>query len=304
MVVFEYRVVMPFTLDEFDRGFRYLCARQSQEVMASSANGETVFRQAQGRFTTVPEIVELQGRVPARRTLCNDGSYICNQIHLGTRFPRWVRRLVPDAALRLREEYWAAYPYSFTRYSSEYWPKRIEFTIESLHVAKDVGESEGIFGDMTSKEQQQCITQVLDIAGAPDESTPGVFQGDPTSFHSTRSGRGPLSGPGWWKPSSSTTSETESTPPSLPCSGQSKAYSMPEKALVSECELPLMCVYKRARCKIHIIPFASRMERVVLESTVRDMAVLGFRNLFCWTDFWFHLSHSELTRFEEVPTLA
>lgn len=219
---------------------------------------------------------------------------MCNRLYLGTRFPAWVRRVLPDAALWIREEWWGAYPYTFCRYTSELWPRQLEFTIESLHVANDVGETDGIFGDMTATEQRECNTQLLDIAAAPTKSTPGVFQGDPTTFKSIASGRGSLSGPGWWKRSASTTQPTETVLPSVSSLPASEARQPQD---------PVMCIYKRAQCRLYCIPFSSRIERITLDSTVRDMAVLGFRNLFCWTDCWFHLSHADLTQFEEKVKL-
>lgn len=299
MVVLEYRVVMPFTLDEFRRGFRYTCARQSQEVLASSANGERVARQEDGRFTVVPDPVKMYGRVPARSTLCNEGTYIRNRLYLGSRLPGWVRRLFPDAAFWIREEYWGAFPYSFCRYTSELWPHQLEFTIESLHVANDLGETDGVFADMSSKEQKECKTQVLDIGSASKNSMPGVFQGDPTSFRSTQCGRGPLSGPGWWRQSPSIAHVTEST-----LSNFALSRAMETRPLETEPpQDPLMCIYKRAQCKLHSLPFASRLEQIALDSTVRDMVVHGFKNLFCWTDCWFNLSHSDLNRLEDNTRL-
>ena len=152
MVVFEYRVVLPYTLAEFSRGFEYACERQRAEVMASSANGETADREITTTFDGVPDVVLSHGRVPRRELLCQRGTFMRNKLNLGTRFPGWVRAILPKEALIIREEYWSAFPYTFCRYSSELFPKCLDYTIESMHYGSDCGARSDVFGCMTDAE--------------------------------------------------------------------------------------------------------------------------------------------------------
>lgn len=61
---------------------------------------------------------------------------------------------------------------------------------------------------------------------------------------------------------------------------------------------PLLCIYKRS--KVHItggLPFASAVEEAAQNSTVRDLAVHSFRNLFVWLPQWQALSHGDITKY-------
>ena len=295
MVAIEYQVVLPFTLSEVFRGLRFLCARQTEEIMTRSANGETATLVDKRGFFTCPDVVLEKGRYPERKKLCtfpsdlclnnavplynNEkpskaasyvegvnqrehsttyshkkwydvnvgshfsagrqwwGTYIHNEIYLGSRFPRWVRSILPEAAMWLSEECWIAYPYVFTRYTSRQLPNHLDYTIESIHI-EGQARKERVFTDMSAEETASCKVELLDIA-APSTaaaSTPGVDEGDPTKIISLKfPERAPLSGKQWW---------------------------------LTQSDGPITTVYKRASCGLRHVPFNSKIEKLVLDSTV------------------------------------
>ena len=269
MVVHEYRVVLPFSMDEFKLGIRYLCARQKEEMLDSS-NGEKVHCVERTPFTGVPHVVKTHGRVADRAGLTSSGTYIHNRLFLGSRFPAWVSYIVPNSAMYVREECWNSWPYSFTRYTSELFPTQLDYTIESLHVeGSDVENRDDVFADQTPAELKKRQIEILDIA-KPAGSTGGVVQGDPLEYRSVKTGRGPLSGPNWWA---------------------SSAWSGPK-----------MSVYKRCQCHARFFP--ESVEHAILHSTVRDLGTHCFRNMFCWMDQWVELSTQSVDAWEKRTDAA
>ena len=207
---FEYRLVLPFSLDEFQRGLKYLFVRQRKEIGENSANGEQVEKLSESPFAAVPEIVVTHGRVPGRHVLGARGTYTHNKIFLGTRFPGWMRSLLPDSALTIHEHYYLApvmtmvaddggasgvaasssgakqqptrqrCMYTFCRYTSELFPSQLDFTIESLHVENDTGDRGDVFAEMSGEERRLATIQHIDFT-VPVADVAGVFQGDPTA---------------------------------------------------------------------------------------------------------------------------
>ena len=58
MTVIEYRMVIPYSVEEFRRCLRYMIPRQAKE-METSANGECSTKIAEHEFDQLPEIVAL-----------------------------------------------------------------------------------------------------------------------------------------------------------------------------------------------------------------------------------------------------
>jgi hypothetical protein len=285
MVVIEYRIVLPYTLNEYERGMRYMSARQAVETNANSANGEKVTLVERSDFKGCPADVVQLGRLARRQEFCEKGgTYYNKTLYLGNRFPSWCRRLVPERALYVTEEYWLAFPYSFCKYTS--WAAKADYTIESIHLENDTGDSENLFASPSTSPPQppHHCSAVQHSAGGPvtaggvgtveridiaagSAAAAGVPQGDPTAFRSKAAQRGPLV-QRWW---------------TSPAHG----------------DIPRMCAYKRASLRIHYVPFSATLEKLVLDSTVRHLAILAYRNQFCWMDEWFMMTKQQVADFEK-----
>ena len=252
-----------------------MTARQSKETNSDSTNGEKVTLVERKEFSDCPTEAINHGRVPQRRELCSKGgTYFHKILYLGNRFPSWCRRVLPDQALYVKEEYWFAFPYTFCKYTSCCWPAKLDFTIECMHYENDVGNREDVFSgepahtsesnDKKSGEDVAAAVIHVDIA-AGAVSSAGVAQGDPTIFRSVKAQRGPLAKQWWLSPD--------------------YAY------------IPRMCAYKRSSVRMHL-PFASSLERLTQDLTVRDLAVLAYRNQFCWMDEWYSMTLSQVSEYE------
>lgn len=333
MVVIEYRIVVPFTNEEFYRGLRYLDGRQRKEISSNSANGEQINTVEHRRFENileVPKIIQEKGRIPNRGMLCRTGTFTENRIYLGTRFPGWMRALIPESAMYVREKYYNCYPYTFCSYHSELFPNGMDFTIESMHVENDIGENNNMFAEMTEKEKKEIKLQIVDIT-KPVESTAGVFQGDPTDFRCHATGRGPLPKSDdqphpetkkklYWfekyrqehldmKLTKECYGEEEEAPTAKLSNafwGRMKQVSQKQSSTKSNNKQqqqephpppPHLCIYKRSKVEVYNIPFSSSIEEASQNSTVRDLAVHSFRNLFCWLPDWIHLSHDDISKY-------
>jgi len=122
----EFRIVMPYNMQEYKRGQRYSTARLSNES------------------TTGKEGIELKESSPY--TDPNTGAtgvYTFKLYHLGHYVPKWLRKVIPANALILEERAWDCYPHCKTVVSSPFFGEKFEFVIESQH-AEDKGEQENI----------------------------------------------------------------------------------------------------------------------------------------------------------------
>ncbi len=275
MVALEWQFVLPYSLEEFHRGYRYLIARQAFETAQNSKNSERFTPLERGIFSDPPECVFKDGALPNRDKVIRETAvakyYGRNEIDLGVRLPGWVRFLFPQRAFIVYQEFWNAFPYTFARYTSAWLPDQVDCFIETYHVAGQQLLNRSVFVDGTSQTESAsksatATPTLLDISEPPPAGdSHGVFHGDPRKFCSSAAKRGPLVGPRWWEQPSSK-------------------------------HVPMMTVYKRAACHIYFVPTwvgRSKVEDVVLEN-VRELTLHAFRNMFCWLDDWYSLSCKEI----------
>jgi hypothetical protein len=125
--VVEFRVCMPLSMDEYERGFIFALAKTTQQT---AGDGEGVETRLNERF------VDADATDPRME----EGVHALKTLHLGARAPKLVRLLTPKNALMLVEESWNCYPYCKTVYTSPYFGKRFTLTVETMVLADDRGE--------------------------------------------------------------------------------------------------------------------------------------------------------------------
>eukprot|EP01087_Luapelamoeba_hula_P011755 TRINITY_DN323_c0_g1_i1.p1 TRINITY_DN323_c0_g1~~TRINITY_DN323_c0_g1_i1.p1 ORF type:complete len:301 (-),score=74.81 TRINITY_DN323_c0_g1_i1:85-882(-) len=174
VLVKEFRVVMPMTLEEYQIGQLYSVAKTSNLETHDDAG------------------VEILKNEPFENEE-SKGQYTHKIYHLGSRVPGWLRALAPASALMLEEEAWNAFPYCKTVLTSPFMADKFKFIIETRHFA-DRGDRENAHG-LDKKELKKRDVELIDITTQVDKKEYKEEE-DPTLVRSEKAGRGPLQ-PGW-----------------------------------------------------------------------------------------------------------
>lgn len=176
MIIKEYRIPLPMTVDEYQVGQLYSVAEASKQ---ETGGGEGV------------EIIKNE---PYDNEM-GKGQYTFKKYHLSSKVPAFIRLLAPNGALVLTEEAWNGYPYCKTVLKNEYMKEGFILILESMH-SPDKGDQENIL-KVDEKTLKKRIVEKIDIC------EPGVITSsdykeseDPALFKSEKTNRGPLS-PGW-----------------------------------------------------------------------------------------------------------
>uniref|UniRef100_A0A1B6GT25 Cytoplasmic phosphatidylinositol transfer protein 1 n=1 Tax=Cuerna arida TaxID=1464854 RepID=A0A1B6GT25_9HEMI len=170
----EYRICMPLTVEEYRVGQLYMIARHSLE---QSESGEGV---------------EVMVNVPCEHPEHGKGQYTEKRIHLSSRLPFWIQSFLPRV-FYVTEKAWNYYPYTITEYTCSFIPKF------SIHIQtkfeNNNGSSENCL-NLTPEQLEQRTVDFVDICY--DEISPRHYkeEEDLRFFQSTATKRGPLT-EGW-----------------------------------------------------------------------------------------------------------
>ncbi|KAH7728643.1 phosphatidylinositol transfer protein [Aphelenchoides avenae] len=184
MLIKEYRLVLPFSLDEFQRGQLYAVAECSKRE-TGGGEGVEVVDQRPFESSTVRPGHQLKG------------IYSKKIYRFKSKSPRVFRALLPDAAFVVEEESWNAYPYTRTVLTNPgYMGKDFFIVVETLHVDNDNGQQHNVLNADDKVLAQRKVVK-LDIADdAILKPTDLNAENDIHRFRSQKTGRGPLN-PGW-----------------------------------------------------------------------------------------------------------
>eukprot|EP00656_Telonema_subtile_P001306 TRINITY_DN10598_c0_g1_i1.p1 TRINITY_DN10598_c0_g1~~TRINITY_DN10598_c0_g1_i1.p1 ORF type:complete len:405 (+),score=93.43 TRINITY_DN10598_c0_g1_i1:194-1408(+) len=171
MLVKEYRIVLPCSLEEYQRGMLYAVAKQSS---LESTGGEGV-EFLDNKPYTDPDTGK-------------SGIFTKKIVRLGEKLPKWTSMVLPSAALVLEEECWNEYPHVRTVYTCSYFEQRFQMSVETMHL-EDSGTTENALGldqkDLSARQVQKInVTTPTEV---PDGLDLGVWR-------SEKAGRGPLNG--------------------------------------------------------------------------------------------------------------
>ncbi|XP_046680605.1 cytoplasmic phosphatidylinositol transfer protein 1 [Homalodisca vitripennis] len=170
----EYRICMPLTVEEYRVGQLYMIARHSLE---QSESGEGV---------------EVIVNVPCEHPEHGKGQYTEKRIHLSSRLPFWIQSFLPRV-FYVTEKAWNYYPYTITEYTCSFIPKF------SIHIQtkfeNNNGSSENCL-NLTPEQLEQRTVDFVDICY--DEISPRHYkeEEDLRFYQSSVTKRGPLA-EGW-----------------------------------------------------------------------------------------------------------
>ncbi|XP_058014355.1 membrane-associated phosphatidylinositol transfer protein 2 isoform X3 [Ahaetulla prasina] len=172
MLIKEYRIPLPMSVEEYRIAQLYMIQKKSREETYGEGSG-----------------VEILENRPYIDGPGGDGQYTHKVYHIGMHIPSWFRSILPKAALRVEEESWNAYPYTRTRYTCPFVEK-FSIDIETYYIP-DSGEQANVF-NLSPAEKRQTVLDPIDIVKDPVPPHEYKSEEDPKVFKSAKTARGPL----------------------------------------------------------------------------------------------------------------
>ncbi|XP_055018149.1 LOW QUALITY PROTEIN: membrane-associated phosphatidylinositol transfer protein 2-like [Boleophthalmus pectinirostris] len=172
MLIKEYRIPMPMSVEEYRIAQLYMIQKKSREESCGEGSG-----------------VEILENKPYTDGPGGVGQYTHKVYHIGMHIPSWFRSILPKAALRVEEESWNAYPYTRTRYTCPFVEK---FSIDiETYYKPDTGNQADVF-NMSAVEKRQRSIDPIDIVTDPIAAHEYKVEEDPRLYKSAKTQRGPL----------------------------------------------------------------------------------------------------------------
>ncbi|XP_066149223.1 protein retinal degeneration B isoform X2 [Euwallacea fornicatus] len=173
MLIKEYRIPLPLTVEEYRIAQLYMIAKKSREESSGQGSG-----------------VEILLNEPYRDGPGGQGQYTKKIYHVGSHLPGWIKSILPKTALMVEEEAWNAYPYTKTRYTCPFVEK-FYLEIETYYFP-DNGHQENVF-HLNGSDLRNRIVDIIDVVRDQLYGADYLHDEDPLYYVSEKSGRGPLS---------------------------------------------------------------------------------------------------------------
>ncbi|KRZ70462.1 Protein retinal degeneration B [Trichinella papuae] len=173
MLIKEYRILLPMTVEEYRIAQLYMIQKKSQEETKGAGCGVEI-------IVNEPYNDDASGEC---------GQYTFKIYHIGNHLPAWFRSILPESALRVVEEAWNAYPHTKTKFSCPFVEK-FSLEVETKYF-DDAGIQENVF-NLTSSQLNDRIVDLMDIVNDSYPAQDYCKDEDPKLYKSTVTGRGPL----------------------------------------------------------------------------------------------------------------
>jgi len=182
VVVKEFRIVLPMTVEEYQIGQLWSIAESSRN---ETGGGDGVQVYLNRPFENHP----LLGKE------FSSGQYTKKKYFFRNKVNGFIRTVAPKSALILDEEAWNAYPYCKTVVTNEYLGESFLLTITTHHL--DGKPDQENVHHLSPEELKEREVVIIDIAGKISANDYSEAE-DPTKFKSKKTKRGPLLD-GWMK---------------------------------------------------------------------------------------------------------
>ncbi|XP_066928323.1 phosphatidylinositol transfer protein 2-like [Clytia hemisphaerica] len=181
----EYRIRLPFTLEEYQIGQLYSVGEASKDETGGGEGWKWVKNEP---FEGV--IPHDKGGVPRK------GQYTEKILYLGTKFPNQFRCLARQSVFEVLEKSWNCYPYIVTEYTNpSYMKENFQMVITSLHNS-GTNIEENVFG-LNEGQLKERSVDLLDIVNDFSDMRDFKASEDPSHFQSKKDARGLLKGAYW-----------------------------------------------------------------------------------------------------------
>uniref|UniRef100_A0A671VJV6 Phosphatidylinositol transfer protein membrane associated 2 n=1 Tax=Sparus aurata TaxID=8175 RepID=A0A671VJV6_SPAAU len=254
MLIKEYRIPMPMSVEEYRIAQLYMIQKKSREESCGEGSG-----------------VEILENKPYEDGPGGSGQYTHKVYHIGKHIPSWFCAILPQAALRVEEESWNAYPYTRTRYTCPFVEK---FSIDiETYYKPDTGNQVDVF-NMSAAEKRQRTVDPIDIVKDYIPPHEYLVEEDPKLYQSIKTKRGPLSDD--WI----------------------------EEINQNHGQSPVMCAYKLCKVEFRYWGMQSKIERFIHDVGLRKVMVRAHRQAWCWQDEWYGLTIEDIRQLELETQLA
>ncbi|THD27193.1 Membrane-associated phosphatidylinositol transfer protein 1 [Fasciola hepatica] len=280
MLIKEYRICLPLTVEEYKIAQLFMIQKKSREESTGRESG-----------------VEIIKNEPYEEGPGGRGQYTYKIYHVGSHLPAWLRNILPPSALRVEEEAWNAYPYTRTIYRVPFVDK-LTLDIET-HYFDDGGQQDDVF-KLNAEEKAARIVDFIDIVNDPVARGEYKTEEDTTLYISEATGRGPLT-PTWRdefiRAQTVTHERWTRAPNRTPGNQQADGPLTP---------LPkrIMCAYKLCRVEFRYWGMQKRVEQFIHDSALRKTMVRAHRQVWTWQDEWYGLTIEEIRQLEEETARA
>ncbi|GFN94445.1 membrane-associated phosphatidylinositol transfer protein 2 [Plakobranchus ocellatus] len=265
MLIKEYRISLPMSVEEYRIAQLYMIQRKSREESHGTESG-----------------VEIIENKPYSNGPGGSGQYTYKIYHIGSHLPGWFRAILPKSALRVEEEAWNAYPYTKTRFKCPFIEKFL-LEVETKYI-NDAGDTDGVF-NLSKSEKAQTVVDYIDIVKDGVTGHDYKKEEDPKLFVSTKTGRGPLSDD--WRNEYGQAIKTGK-------GGDCGAGQVKE----------MMTAYKLCRVEFKYWGMQNKIERFIHDVALRKTMLRAHRQAWAWQDEYYGLTLDDIRALERETQLA
>ncbi|XP_045127112.1 protein retinal degeneration B-like isoform X6 [Portunus trituberculatus] len=259
VLVKEYRIPLPLTVEEYRVAQLYMIAKKSRQESHGEGSGVEILVNEPYTDGPGPE---------------GKGQYTHKVYHVGSHLPGWLKSLIPKSALSVEEEAWNAYPYTKTRFTCPFVEK---FSIEvETYYYNDGGQQENVF-NLSKSEMKQREIDLIDVVKDQLYGADYVEEEDPRKYISQKTNRGPL-GDNWIEEYSEM------------CNG--KNAPLPNGQAI-------MCAYKLCKVEFRYWGMQTKIEKFIHDIALRKTMLRAHRQAWAWMDEWWGLTIEDIRNIEK-----
>ena len=188
------------------------------------------------------------------------GQYTYKVYKIASKFPWFIRKILPRESTILHEKSWNLYPLIKTHIRNEYMKKDFHVFINTITKECIDGKVEENVHNLTPEQLKKREIIIVDIC-EPVSSKEYVESEDPTKYRSAKANRGPLK------------NDWIST------------------------QRPLICCYKLVELEFIWFPLQGKAEGY-MGGFYKKLFGKFHRQIFCWMDKWYGLGIKDLRKYE------
>ncbi|KAI6234512.1 Phosphatidylinositol transfer protein domain containing protein [Aphelenchoides fujianensis] len=260
MLLKEYRILVPMTLDEFQRGAKFNAIDEAEQTHPEDLKVEasvlpTIKEEIFIGRCLLPDVPLSSGKMTHRLPQEYQPPH--------SKLPWYMRLFTPKSKTEVHIERWDAWPYRKVRITNPGYLKQDGYLLfEVMHIENDLGKQENVFcltpPLLEKREVINC--DILDTSGLDEEDLSP--ETDPKVFRSLKANRGPLR-EGWEKN------------PEIP-------------------HTAMYCVLN-----VHFkMDGLQELAENLLHDIIPTLLVLQCREIFCSMDRWYDMNLEEVSAYE------